>query len=333
MREHLRILELAAKGSLPRTIDSASDLPIEVVQELIEAGHLKAIDASSHDGLAYLEPKITLTGREYLAELTSRKMQDKMQRNEARIRLFISHSNRDSALVELLVAFLRAALNLPASQIRCTSIDGYRLPAGANTDEQLRREVNSADAFIGIISSESLKSLYVAFELGARWGVGRPLFPLLSPGTDARILDGPLAGLNALSAGNRAQLQQLVTDLARTLEIRPEVPASYERDIDSIVNLKIQPSSEHNDGSIHSSPEELAEKETQILRLVAEHSDHELQLKDIAQAIQENHTRAEHYVDHLLDEELLHDSLSMGGQTTYGLTKKGRAYLAERRFI
>ena len=44
MEKRLRILELAAKGRLPEKIDSTSDLPIEVVQELVDAGHLKAID-------------------------------------------------------------------------------------------------------------------------------------------------------------------------------------------------------------------------------------------------------------------------------------------------
>lgn len=240
MKEHQRILELAAEGKLPETIDGTSDLAIDIVKELIDAGHLKALDASSFDGEAYLEPKITLAGREYLGQLTDRKRQTKVQEDRSGVRLFISHSSRDSALVDLIVVLLRAALNLPASEIRCTSIDGYRLPIGADTDEQLRREVHAAEAFIGIISPESLKSLYVVFELGARWGAGRPLFPVLSPGTDTKILSGPLSGLNALSAGNRSQLHQLVRDLAQSLDIKAESPDAYERHIEPIVNLKIQ---------------------------------------------------------------------------------------------
>jgi hypothetical protein len=69
MKQHLTILELADEGRLPKKIDGASDLSVAVVQELIDAGCLKAIDASSFDGPAYLEPRITLPGREYLAEL------------------------------------------------------------------------------------------------------------------------------------------------------------------------------------------------------------------------------------------------------------------------
>jgi hypothetical protein len=54
MKQHLIILKLADQGRLPKKIDGASHLSVAVVQELIDAGHLKAIDASSVDGPAYL---------------------------------------------------------------------------------------------------------------------------------------------------------------------------------------------------------------------------------------------------------------------------------------
>ena len=69
MQEHRRILRLAARGSLPDEIDSDSELSVEVVRELVEAGHLKAIDATSFDHPAFVSPRITLAGREYLLEL------------------------------------------------------------------------------------------------------------------------------------------------------------------------------------------------------------------------------------------------------------------------
>ncbi len=69
MEQHLRILELGARGALPDSIDECSELPISIIRELVEAGYLAAIDASSKDGIAYLDPRITLTGREYLRQL------------------------------------------------------------------------------------------------------------------------------------------------------------------------------------------------------------------------------------------------------------------------
>jgi hypothetical protein len=60
---------LAARGALPDQINEESELPIAVVRELIEGGCLQAIDASSFDGDAYLNARITLKGREYLRKL------------------------------------------------------------------------------------------------------------------------------------------------------------------------------------------------------------------------------------------------------------------------
>jgi len=237
MSQHMKLLEMAANKALPDKIDEETDIPLDIVRELVEAGYLKAIDASSFDGEAFLSPRITLQGREYLEDLKSERRSETDDMSISPIRLFISHSSVDRELVERLVELLRAALGLPASQIRCTSIDGYRLPAGADTAEQLRIEVHEAVAFVGVISTSSLRSLYVAFELGARWGAKRPLFPLLAPGTDPRILEGPLSSLNALSSANRSQLHQLISDLATVLQVKSEEPAVYQKHVETVLAL------------------------------------------------------------------------------------------------
>ena len=69
MDEHERILGLGEHGALPDRIDDSSELSVSVVKELVEAGYLAAIDACSMDGDCYLDPRITLAGREYLREL------------------------------------------------------------------------------------------------------------------------------------------------------------------------------------------------------------------------------------------------------------------------
>lgn len=150
------------------------------------------------------------------------------------IRLFISHSADDSQLVERLVELIRAAMNLPASAIRCSSVDGYRLPGGADTDEQLRHEVHDSEAFIGIVSPASVRSMYVLFELGARWGAGKPLVPILAPGAGVSTLGGPLAGLNALCGDNRAQLHQLLQELGSTLSLSIQSPAVFEKYLNAV---------------------------------------------------------------------------------------------------
>src|SRR5262245_39952333 len=109
--------------------------------------------------------------------------------------IFISHSSQDIELAKLLVGLLRAALNVPAKQIRCTSVDGYRLRGGADIDERLRCEILGATVLIGLLSPASADSQYVLFELGARWGAGRPLIPLIAPGFKPDSMRGPITGL------------------------------------------------------------------------------------------------------------------------------------------
>lgn len=149
--------------------------------------------------------------------------------------VFISHSSEDLRLVSQLVDLFRTSLNLGAHQIRCTSLDGYRLPAGARTDEQLRGEALAASAFVAVLSPFSLSSHYVLFELGARWGAQRPFIPLLAPGTGYQALRGPLTGFNALNCESSGQLHQLITELGEGLDARVESPAVYQRQIDAIL--------------------------------------------------------------------------------------------------
>ncbi|WP_421794146.1 hypothetical protein [Hydrocarboniphaga effusa] len=68
MNEHLRILDLATRNALPAEIDDQSDPSAQIFRELLDAGYVTAIDASSFDGEAFLNPRITLAGREYLNE-------------------------------------------------------------------------------------------------------------------------------------------------------------------------------------------------------------------------------------------------------------------------
>jgi hypothetical protein len=142
--------------------------------------------------------------------------------------VFISHSNDDREQAALVVSLLRAAFCLPSSAIRCTSLEGYRLACGAGTDETLKKEVLDCEVLIAMVSESSMRSAYVLFELGARWGSAMPLFPLLISRRGAASLKGPLSGYNGLSAGMPGQLNQLITEVGFILGLEPEPPAVYQ---------------------------------------------------------------------------------------------------------
>lgn len=68
------------------------------------------------------------------------------------MKVFISHSNKDVDTAKAVIQLLRTALNLKTEDIRCTSVDGYRLPLGVSTDEQVKTEIYDSQVLIGLIS-------------------------------------------------------------------------------------------------------------------------------------------------------------------------------------
>ena len=159
------------------------------------------------------------------------------------IRLFVSHSAKNAKFAEAFIELIKNSLSLPPSVIRCTSVDGYRLPGGAKNEEQLREETLAADAFVGLVSPESMKSIFVAFELGAGWGADKHILPILLPGTEASVLDGPMKNRNALRADSRSQLHQIIEELGQQLNITPASPAVYGRYIEETVRFSAETNS------------------------------------------------------------------------------------------
>lgn len=150
--------------------------------------------------------------------------------------IFVSHSSKDAHLAEAIVDLLRSALALTAREIRCSSVDGYKLPAGVNTESKLREEVNAASVVIGLITPNSLASAYVMFELGARWGSGLFLAPLLA-GVRSHELTGPLSLLNALSGDNEPDLHHLLEGVGQMLHKPLQNTASYVKHVATVEQL------------------------------------------------------------------------------------------------
>ena len=153
------------------------------------------------------------------------------------IRVFISHSSADKDIAKALTKLIRSAFTFSPAEIRCTSVDGYRLPTGASTDHQLRLESIEAESFIAILTPKSLESTYVLFELGARWGTKRPLFPLLAGGATPNDLREPLKALTARMSNSRNEMFQFLTDLGNILHITGNKPETYGAEMEEFLCL------------------------------------------------------------------------------------------------
>ena len=150
--------------------------------------------------------------------------------------IFISHSSVDLKVAAALIDLLRDAFSIPAARIRCTSVPGYKLAAGASVNDRLQREIHDARYFIGIITEASLDSTYVLFELGARWGIRKHLIPALAAGADAGILQEPLKSLNSVRCDLPADVHQLLADIESALGLPLGNAAAYQKRVTTLVN-------------------------------------------------------------------------------------------------
>lgn len=144
------------------------------------------------------------------------------------IRVFVSHAESDGDLVDSFVELLRSAMDIRHEEIRCTSVDGYRLPTGTEIDPQLRDEIVGAKVFAALLTPTSLQSEYVWFELGARWGHGASLLSLLAMGAEPSSLCGPLKGFAARKSAS-GEIYQFLGDVARELGLQLHDPHVYQK--------------------------------------------------------------------------------------------------------
>lgn len=145
------------------------------------------------------------------------------------LKVFVSHSSADRDAAAAFAGLLRDALRLSARDIRCTSVSEYKLPAGANADDHLRREVFECVAFVALLSRASLNSAYVMFELGARWGAGRPMVPLRIGGLGVEVLEAPLSAMQSVDGASEIEIHSLIKTLGEWIGVEPEGPESYLR--------------------------------------------------------------------------------------------------------
>ena len=128
-------------------------------------------------------------------------------------RIFISHRHKDQAIALALTEVISTALEISQPEIRCTSVQPYRLPFGKNTGERLRDEIGRAQVVLGILSPDTSQSSYVMFELGAAWSQQIYTCPLLAQGAEYQHIPGPIFDLAPAKLWDTADCHQLLDNL------------------------------------------------------------------------------------------------------------------------
>ncbi len=141
--------------------------------------------------------------------------------------VFISHRHSDQHIASLLVDFLLAALKLENNEILCTSVPGHTLSFGKSISELLKDNLNTAAVLIALITTDSLQSSWVLFELGSSWAMGKLLIPILGPGITHDKLPGPLKTYPVVQIEEENAsflLREAINQIASNLEVLHQNP-------------------------------------------------------------------------------------------------------------
>ena len=190
----------------------------------------------------FIKPHIDFRGRGLEEGFSELLLRLKELAAKPRLAVFVSHSVKDEAIATALTALLSKAFNLTPQEILCTSVAGHRLPLSANTDEALRRMIREANVFVCIATENSIGtrersgSLYVAVELGVRWGMKGYMAFMLAGGATGSSLKAPFSTLNALSCEDHGQVQQFIREIAPVLGRDPQPADTYYREVDDLVS-------------------------------------------------------------------------------------------------
>jgi TIR domain-containing protein len=236
-----RIFELFNEPALDDHVDEVGYL-LKSIEEFVAQWRP---DPNPTSGAFYMHPpwardtdREVQEARRILQEIAiskSNKTVPELARKEDMMKVFVSHSSVDTVVAAAFVELLRTALRLQATDIRCTSVAGYKLSAGAHADEQLRQEVFESQVFVALLSPASVKSIYVMFELGARWGAKRELVPVMVRGVDPGYLKAPLNSIHAVAGTSETDMHQLLDDLGKQLSLTTEKPAAYTNALNAFI--------------------------------------------------------------------------------------------------
>lgn len=156
------------------------------------------------------------------------------------IKIFLSHSAADEPIASALVDCLLSSMMLEDGELRCTSVQGHKLPVGSDFAATLLEDIDDSSVVIGLITKNALSSSWVLFELGATWGSKKNLKPLVTDEVDLKMLPGPLSGRHVARLSNRGDVAQFLEELTKVTGAKARSRAKIDTSIGRLLAAHAQ---------------------------------------------------------------------------------------------
>ena len=132
-------------------------------------------------------------------------------------KIFISHAVKDKDLADSLVDLLQTGMDIKSSDIFCSSLEGLGIPSGSNFIEHIKKQLQSPEIVIALLSPNYFESQFCLCELGATWAMSHNFIPILVPPSSHKDLKGVLTPTQVIDINNPTKLTELQMQMGKLL--------------------------------------------------------------------------------------------------------------------
>lgn len=200
------------------------------------------VDYTGDDLRCFRNDMITLKGmiEKYIEEFEENEVIEKeteiknlTERSYSKV--FISHSSKDSKIVEEVIELLES-MGLNSTQIFCTSFEGYGIDLGENFLDRIKDELSSDTLVFFILSKDFYNSPVCLCEMGATWVLSKEHIPMIIPPLDFNDIKGVIPGIQGLKITDSLKLNSLKEKIEKLFLIsNGSTFSTWERKRDRIV--------------------------------------------------------------------------------------------------
>ena len=94
------------------------------------------------------------------------------------------------------------------------------LEHSASWIDNIRKAIENSDILVVLLSNNHLESSTANFELGAAWGQGKPLIPLVLPNTDPENIPPLFDNTKVIYINSKDDLKQAIPHIRRILNLK-----------------------------------------------------------------------------------------------------------------
>lgn len=137
-------------------------------------------------------------------------------------KIFISHATMDKGIVEEIIDLLET-IGVNATQIFCSSFEGYGIPLGNNFLDTIKEELSAEVLVLFVLTKNFYESKVCLCEMGAAWALSKGHIPIVVPPLSYSDIQGVIPLTQGLLINDVSKLNSLKEKLEEIFEIEGKI--------------------------------------------------------------------------------------------------------------